>query len=90
MLGKSFNLSEPQKWRVAGNGHVLGGKRQVAVRKPVYVSILGKLSKETAQEKDLISKAPVTGCYFASHLKYLFPPHNFVFSVLCCFPERAP
>lgn len=28
VLGKSFNLSEPQKWRVAGNGYVLGGKRE--------------------------------------------------------------
>lgn len=43
------------------------------MRKHFYVSILGKLSKEIAEERDLISKVPVTGYGFVSHLKYLLP-----------------
>ena len=50
-----------------------GKDRQGAVRKHFYVSILGKLSKEIAEERDLISKVPVTGYGFVSHLKYLLP-----------------
>lgn len=60
-----------------------GKDSQGAVRKRFYVSILGKLSKETAEERDLISKVPVTGYDFVSHLKYLLSPCLILYFLFC-------
>lgn len=53
------------------------------MRKHFYVSILGKLSKEIAEERDLISEVPVTGYGFVSHLKYLLSPCLILYFLFC-------